>query len=131
MKARKLLLCQDLEEGHSKKGIACAKVLGQDGTWHVGQQGGGPCGCSRVSEEERRREELGAGWAGPCGEDLSFYPREMEALEGCGQRKGWARLRCSQAPSGDCFKEDRWGWGKGRCDCAGPGGRCWDGPRSW
>lgn len=39
--------------------------------------------------EGEGREEMGAGRAGLCGEDLSFYPREVEALEGCGQKRGW------------------------------------------
>ena len=29
------------------------------------------------------------------GEDLGFYPREVRALEGCGQKRGGALLRCS------------------------------------
>lgn len=39
--------------------------------------------------EGKDRKKMGAGHAGLCGEDLSFHPREMEALEGCGQRRGW------------------------------------------
>lgn len=50
--------------GHSR-----AKALGQGRVEHVG--GGGPCGCSRVREGERRRREGQGGnresHTGPCG----------------------------------------------------------------
>lgn len=61
------------------------------GVWE--EQQGGPINPSRVSEGERRGEEgrdgmmqFKQGLGGP-GEDMGFYPREVGALEGCGQRK--------------------------------------------
>lgn len=39
--------------------------------------------------EGEGREEMGAGTAGLPGEDLSFHPREVGALEDCGWRRGW------------------------------------------
>lgn len=58
-----------------------------------GRAAGGSCGWSRGSKGERRgRGEQGvdgAGSAGSCGplEDLGLYPKEVGALEGCGQNR--------------------------------------------
>ena len=49
------------------------------------EQRGGLCVWNRVSEGGRGRRGGGEGR-----EDLGFYPREVGALEGCGQRAGGA-----------------------------------------
>ena len=60
------------------------------------EQRGGPCIWSRVSErggeKEEGREGTGQVVQGLVGhgEDLGFYPREVGALEGCGQRRDGA-----------------------------------------
>ena len=69
---------------------------GRTGPGVLEEQPGGPCVWSGVSEGKRGRGEGREGTGQVVqglvghGEDLGFYPREVGALEGCGQRRDGA-----------------------------------------
>lgn len=72
---------------------ACAKALGQT---LLEEHRGGLCVCSRVGRGGQGGEESQGGDGQVVqglvglGEDMGFFPRELGALEGCGQRRGGA-----------------------------------------
>ena len=95
--------------GEAYSGTARAKVLRQEGL-ACRKNRGGVCGWGRVGwgreggGEGREGMRQGVRGLRDGGEDLGFYPKEVGALEGCGQR------RCLPAPSGGPRGEGRlWG----------------------
>ena len=124
------------EQRRGEKGQGCVLWSVGRGFQHVQRPWGRPCwrnieeacvsGAESGGEVREGTGQVVQGLVG-LGEDMGFYPRELGALEGCGQRRGGPDLaahRLSHSGGQTVGREEGVGhWGRG--DCAGSGGWGW------